>query len=81
MSKHTISHQSPAKRLIQSDGSISLEPFRTQSGVWRVIGTESTGRGMESCIDEIYNKETGEYVKRTRLQLKDLEDKGYITII
>ena len=74
-------NKTPAKRLIQSDGSISLEPFRTQSGIWRVIGTESTGRGMENCIDEIYNSATGEYVKRTRLQLKELEDKGYITTI
>lgn len=70
-----------AKRLIQSDGSISLEPFRTQSGVWKVIGTESTGKGLENCIDEMRNVKTGEYIKRTRLQLKELEDKGYITLI
>lgn len=74
-------NKSSLKRLIQSDDSISLEHFRTSSGIWRVVGTESTGRGMKNCIDEIYNSETGEYVKRTRLQLKELEDKGYIAII
>lgn len=81
MSKHTTAPTTSAKRLIQSDGSISLEPFRTQSGTWRIIGTESTGRGLENCIDEMYNTDTREYVKRTRLQLKELEDKGYIKII
>ena len=81
MSKHTTQHPVSAKRLIQSDGSISLEPFRTSTGTWRIIGTESTGKGMENCIDEMRNLNTGEYVKRTRLQLKELEDKGYITLI
>lgn len=70
-----------AKRLIQSDGSISLETFRTATGTWRIISTESTGQGLENCIDEMRNLDTGEYVKRTRLQLKELEDKGYITLI
>lgn len=74
-------NKSSLKQLIQSDGSILLEPFRTQSGIWRVVGTESTGRGMENCIDEIYNSETGKYVKRTREELKQLEDKGYIKMI
>lgn len=68
-------------RLVNEDGSISLIEFRTQSGVWKIIGTESTGKGLENCIDEMRNLNTGEYVKRTRLQLKELEDKGYITII
>ena len=81
MSKHTASSPVSAKRLIQSDGSISLEPFRTSTGTWRIIGTESTGQGLENCIDEMRNLETGEYIKRTRLQLKELEDKGYIEII
>ena len=81
MSKHTTLPTIAAKRLIQSDGSISLEPFRTKSGVWRIIGTESTGKGLENCIDEMRNLNTGEYVKRTRLQLKWLEDKGYIECV
>lgn len=71
-------NKSALKRLIQSDGSISLEPFRTQSGTWRIVGTESTGKGLENCIDEMRNLDTGEYIKRTRMQLKKLEDEGYI---
>lgn len=81
MSKHTTHPQTPPKRLIQSDGSISLEPFRTATGTWRIIGTESTGQGLENCIDEMRNSDTGEYVKRTRLQLKELEDKGFIKYV
>lgn len=65
-------------KLVNDDGSINIIEFRTRSGVWRVIGTESTGQGLENCIDEMRNLDTGEYVKRTRLQLKELEDKGYI---
>lgn len=68
-------------RLVNDDGSINLIEFRTSTGTWRIIGTESTGRGLENCIDEMRNLKTGEYVKRTRLQLKELEDKGYIEII
>lgn len=68
-------------RLVNNDGSINLIEFRTATGTWRIIGTESTGKGLENCIDEIRNLNTGEYVKRTRLQLKELEDKGYITLI
>lgn len=81
MGKHTETHHASSKRLIQSDGSISLETFRTKSGVWRIIGTESTGQGLENCIDEMRNLNTGEYVKRTRLQLKELEDKGFIKCV
>lgn len=68
-------------KLVNKDGSINIIEFRTQSGVWRVVGTESTGKGLENCIDEMRNIKTGEYIKRTRLQLKELEDKGYIKCV
>lgn len=68
-------------RLVNDDGSINIIKFRTATGTWRIIGTESTGKGMENCIDEMRNLNTGEYIKRTRLQLRELEDKGYITLI
>ena len=65
-------------KLVNKDGSINLIKFRTATGTWRIIGTESTGQGLENCIDEMRNVETGEYIKRTRMQLKKLEDEGYI---
>jgi len=65
-------------KLVNDDGSINLIEFRTATGTWRIIGTESTGRGLDNCIDEMRNVVTGEYVKRTRIQLKKLEDEGYI---
>ena len=67
-------------KLVNDDLSINLIEFRTATGTWRIIGTESTGQGLENCIDEMRNVETGEYIKRTRMQLKKLEDEGYITI-
>jgi len=68
-------------KLVNDDGSINLIEFRTSTGIWRIIGTESTGKGLENCIDEMHNEKTGEYVKRTRIQLKELEKKGYIKIL
>jgi len=67
-------------KLVNDDGSINIIEFKTATGTWRIIGTESTGKGLDNCIDEMRNLETGEYVKRTRLQLKELEDKGYIKL-
>lgn len=61
--------------LINKDGSINVTSFRTKSGKWHVVGTESLG--ME-CIDECYNTGTGERIHRTRQELKTLEEQGYI---
>jgi len=65
--------------LVNPDMSINLIPFKTKTGVWRVIGTESTGKGFENCIDEMKNVKTGELVKRTRMQLMNLQNLGEIS--
>lgn len=78
MSKRTTPQT--MSKLVNKDGSINLIEFKTATGIWRIIGTESIGQGLENCIDEMHNTDTREYVKRTRLQLKELEDKGYIKI-
>jgi len=60
--------------LVNPDMSINLIQFKTKTGVWRVIGTESTGKGFENCIDEMKNVKTGEIVKRSRMQLMNLQN-------
>lgn len=65
-------------KLVNDDMSINLIPFQTQSGTWKIIGTESLGPGLSKCIDEMRNTTTGEYITRTRLQLFRLQEEGKI---
>lgn len=58
--------------------SINIMKFETDSGIWEVVGTESTGKGLNNCIDEIKNIKTGERITRTRLQLFNLQEQGKI---
>lgn len=67
--------KSTENMLINKDGSINVTSFRTKSGRWHVVGTESRGR---ECIDECYNPETNERIHRTRTELKTLEEQGHI---
>ena len=63
------------KTLINDDGSINVTTFHTKTGKWQVVGTIS--KPCE-CIDECYNKSTGERITRHRSELRELENKGYI---
>lgn len=63
-------------KLVNEDGSINVTTFYTKTGKWQVVGTESPS--PNECIDECYNRSTGERIKRTRQELRELENKGYI---
>lgn len=63
------------KSLINDDGSINVTTFYTKTGKWQVVGTISK---PGECIDECYNKETGERITRHRSELKRLEEQGFI---
>lgn len=63
------------KTLVNEDGSINVTTFYTKTGKWHVVGTISK---QGECIDECYNKSTGERITRHRSELKRLEEQGYI---
>lgn len=68
--------QSPVKqlKLVNKDMSINLVAFKTDSGLWNIVGTRSEGR---ETIDEL-RRSDGHRETRTRQQLSDLEKKGFI---
>lgn len=75
MKRSTKKQFEAVKTLINEDGSINVTTFYTKTGKWQVVGTVSE-RG--ECIDECYNKSTGERITRHRIELKRLEEHGHI---
>ena len=75
MNRSTKKQFEAVKSLVNEDGSINVTTFYTKTGKWQVVGTISE-RG--ECIDECYNKETGERITRTRKELAELENRGFI---
>lgn len=75
MKRSTKKQFEAVKTLINEDGSINITTFHTKTGKWQVVGTISE-RG--ECIDECYNRETGERITRHRTELKRLEEQGFI---
>ena len=74
--KHSTKKQfESVKTLVNEDGSINVTTFYTKTGKWQVVGTISK---PGECIDECYNKETGERIIRHRSELKRLQEQGYI---
>lgn len=56
-----------------------LQPrFKGPTGTWNLIGTESSGKKADACVDAFKNEATGKYQIMKRSEVYKLAEEGKI---
>lgn len=67
-----------ANSILKPNGEYLTDAFAGPTGRWKLVGIESVGREVMSCLDTYKNERTGEYTTKTRLTIFHQAESGII---